>query len=246
MNAITVIRPAAALACAAALAAACAAPAGAATKPTTARFRAVVEGVQTTRWTIDHADPPGPCAATYKGSGRERLDFATRRAVTLNVTRLPIGGAVFSVGDDPTNTLIPATARVNRQGSTTITPYSDQPCGTGNGLLEPLVKPDCGPRTKPLTLMISAQSRPVNSIGIRGLSPSFGLYKRCPVSGVAFPNLLALDKGKPIQTPWPEDEIFDRTERKIIILGRGADTESSGGDSSTTTLRWTLTLLRVK
>jgi len=44
----------------------------------------------------------------------------------------------------------------------------------------------------------------------------------------------------------PRRDLFDRSQGKIILLGRGTVRSNAFGDSSTTKIRWDLTLRRVR
>src|SRR5215208_3332974 len=60
-----------------------------------ARFKATVEGVQTTKWTANHPST-SRCDAAYHGQGSERVTFASTRAVTIKAFQINTSPPAFA------------------------------------------------------------------------------------------------------------------------------------------------------
>src|SRR3954463_1755299 len=110
--------PLCALAAAVALLFCAAASATAPPRVQQARFKATVEGVQTTVWTADHPTT-GRCDTAYHGKGTERVTFSSTRAVTVKALQLAGSRPLFAgspgrAGGEPD---LPTSGWVRRSGT---------------------------------------------------------------------------------------------------------------------------------
>lgn len=240
---VSLYRLAAVAAAAAGLAAALlhSAPARAATPPRLeARFSAEVEGLATTTWTTNRAEP-GPCGATWAGHGAERFTFSTRRPVS--VLAASSGGAdpLLTFGPAGRATTLPVEGRVRRQGLLDVTPNPGECAGGGGEIpIEPLVPVDCG--TKRFTGRFALRYAR-GAVSLSGQSAS-ARYRNCPASGVTFPNVASLRNGRLLAVAWPKREVFDAAQKRVILMGGGRVTSNVGGTRAVSTVKWTVTLDR--
>jgi hypothetical protein len=223
-----------------------ASPAGAATPPKieTALFKAEIKGVQHSSWTMDHDSLPGePCGARFAGVGNETFSFRSKRPVRLKATRIA-GNVTFTVGRGIAE--FPVKATVDRNGHITVTQHSNMPCGTGNGEATP-AKPDCRTRKFDLTLGLYSVWGAVPRLNLRDATTVQPLdYKNCPTSAPSYEEPLVLNHSKLLAAKWPADEIFDRSIGKEIIIGKGRDEQSSMGTVWSASMRWVLTVTRIR
>jgi hypothetical protein len=221
----------------------CAAPAMAATNVAT--FRAEVKGTQTTTWSENHT-PQSQCDQGVSGSGRERVTFASTRPTTIVATRFGGHHILFGSADLASADIV-TRATVSRQGSTTSTPLDIRCEGTGGGGTPPA--PDCGARHGSLAVALAWS--PAGREGIMleqgDLGSLLHAYTNCPVIGTAFPQLLDLTTaGDSVVARMPASALFDRSIGKHIVIATGRRVSHSGDSTSTTTIRFTVSLTRVK
>jgi hypothetical protein len=204
-----------------------AAPAGA------ARFAVSVQADQRTSWT-QHT-PVLDCAAGSDGAGTERVSFTSGRPDTLTIS----DNALDQVGG-----VIKTRLSVTRHGSLTTTPPSataNCPIAGGDGGgdgVEPLA--DCGSRdVRPYALsLVFADPRHVTLAVTAPFTTR--TYKACYLAGTGFPQLLRA------VTVLPRAELLAlHRNGKEVVLGHRRARTVVGGATSTTTLRWTLTLRRL-
>jgi hypothetical protein len=221
-----------------------AAPAGARTTFPRASFNVLVEGVQTTTWATDHDDPFGACGAHFKGSGNERMTFKTTKPLRVRATRIR-NFLTFTIGRRPASFL--ARAVINRSGTMTVTPHPGECAGGGGGGSPTSQPPDCGRKVSSIDLALQQSFRRRTAILLTdgGLTPLVN-YRNCPVAGTAYPNLLTTTTaGRPVEASMPASDLLDPDQRKHITIGRGTFVSNSGGTSTRTTVRWTVTFTRI-
>src|SRR5215208_1606753 len=98
-----------------------------------ARFKATVEGVQTTVWTADHPST-ARCDTAFHGKGSERVTFASTRAVTVKAFQLAGSRPLFAgspgrAGGQPD---LPTDGWVRRSGTIDRAPVVPE-CAVGDG-----------------------------------------------------------------------------------------------------------------
>lgn len=225
--------------------ASCAAPALAA--PRVAVFRAEVKGVQTTTWT-EHHTPLSRCDQGVTGSGREQVTFHSTRPQKIVATLFGGHHVIFGSADLASADIV-TKATVSRQGETSATPLDPTCLGTGGGGgVAP--KHDCGTHHGSLAVGLgwSPAGRYEGILLEQGdLGSLLNTYTNCPVIGTAFPQLLELTTaGSPIVARIPAAAVFDTSIGKHIVIATGRRVDHSGDSASTTSIRFTVSLTRVK
>jgi hypothetical protein len=226
----------------------CAAPAMAAQHaPRVAVFRAEVKGVQTTTWTENHT-PQSRCDQSVTGSGRERVVFHSTRPQKMIATLFGGHHVLFGSADLASADIV-TRATVDRQGATSATPLAPTCLGAGGGGGVP-PKHDCGTHHGSLAVGLgwSPAGRYEGILLEQGdLGSLLNTYTNCPVIGTAFPELLDLNtSGSPVVARMPVAALFDTTIGKHIVIATGRRVDHSGDSSSTTNIRFTVSLTRVK
>ena len=203
---------------------AAAAPAGA------AQFAVSVQAQQHTVWT-QHT-PVEACAAGSDGTGSERVTVTSRRPDTLTVSTNPL---------DPVGGVIRTRLAVTRSGDLTTTAPPDTancPIAGGDGDPEPLS--DCGTRAvSPYALtLVFTDARHVTLAVTAPFTTR--TYRSCYLAGTGFPQLLRA------VAVLPRAELFAlRPHGKEVVLGHSRARTVMGGATSTTTVRWAITLRRL-
>ncbi len=218
------------------------APARAAAPPRhEARFSAEVEGLATTTWTTTRAEP-GPCGATWAGHGSERFTFSTRRAVGVTATSLGASDPLLTFGPGGRFSTLPVEGRVRRQGTLDVTPNPGECAGGGGDLpIEPLVPRDC--RTKGFTARLAL--RYARGAVMLSTQSASARYRNCPTAGTSFPSVTTLRGGRLLTVAWPSRDVFDASQRRVILVGTGRQASNVGGTRSVSAVRWTVTLDRL-
>ena len=227
--------------------ASCAAPAMAASHaPRVAAFRAEVEGVQTTTWT-EHHTPLSRCDQQVTGSGREQVVFHSTRSQKMVATLFGGHHVVFGSADLASADIV-TRATVNRRGETTASPLDPTCVGAGGGGVAP--QRDCGARRGSLALSLGGSpARRYEGILLEqgDLGSMLHSYQNCPVIGTSFPQLLGLNtSGSPVLARMPAAALFDTAIGKHIVIATGRRVDRSGDSASTTSIRFTVSLTRVK
>lgn len=220
-----------------------AAQASAASGYETAKFKVSVEGKQVHTQANSH-EPMGKCDARNYSSGREVVAFTTPKPVAVTFIKTPdTRTPVIAYGKRKLG--MNTRARVNRSWTSRITPPDpSQGCGdNGGGGGEP-TPPDCGRRTASPWKMRMEWVRP-GWTGLEADRIDRSLYANCP--GGAFPELLEERTGGfPIAAELPNSELFDRKIGKLITIARGTRDYVLHEYEETTTVRWEITLRRMR
>ncbi len=202
-------------------------------------FRVEAEGVQTTTWN-ESRQPTSMCDEASTGS--ETLRFRSRGRAMVVAYRYGRNSVIFgSVGKE-----LVVRASVTRHGQVAVTPADPRCGGAGGGGTPPA--PDCGTHRSPLDL--SLEWRPSGATGISlengSIVPPYALFENCPVIGDAFPRVLDAVDGKPVVARIPASDLFNPSLRKHIVFGHGRERQPSNDGSSTTSIRWTVSLTAVR
>jgi hypothetical protein len=214
--------------------------------PQVAVFRAEVKGVQTTTWTEHHA-PASRCDQAVTGSGREQVLFHSTRPQKIVATlfgghHVLFGSAELASADIVTR------ATVSRRGETSASPLDPTCLGAGGGGIAPTH--DCGTHRGSLAVALgwSPAGRYEGIVLEQGdLGSLLNTYTNCPVIGTAFPQLLELTTtNAPVVARMPAKALFDTTIGKHIVIATGRRVDRSGDSASTTSIRFTVSLTRVK
>jgi hypothetical protein len=213
-----------------------------------ATFKVSVKGVQTTTWSENHQSSGDLCDVTQTGSGSERVVFSSR-PVVIKALRIMSAGSIFFVRGRKPATL-PGRGHVTRNGTLNRGPI-DPRCAVGDGGDGTAAPPpsDCGrKRITSLTLMLGydpANRRRINVFNDSGqAAPDF---EQCPVMGDSWTTILRRDDahGTPGEE-LPAVDLFDRSQGKILVLGKGLVRRTAMDVTSTTRIEWTLTLTRLR
>ncbi|HEU4657028.1 MAG TPA: hypothetical protein VFR97_05865 [Capillimicrobium sp.] len=213
---------------------AAAAPAAAPARQAT--FRVALKGVQTTTWETRHV-PMFECDVSIQGSGTETVRF---RAKPTEVTVDASGGDVsFRQGfHDAT---IDLRATIARQGAIETT--AQRICADGDGTGgPPPPTPDCGTKRSETWVQLRYASRDVIALQPELAAP-LGPFRECPVGGTAWPELLHDVDGRAVGQRLPVDDLF--AHGKHIVIATGREEVSGFDETSTTTIRWELSLTRL-
>jgi hypothetical protein len=230
-----------------------AAPAAAATTrldTREAKFKVSVEGVQTTTWTANH-EPQFRCDRPFTGSGKETVNFKSKRAVVIRAFQLGNGTPMLLNRSRRGLATLPTKGWVNRNGSTSSPPVEPDCAvgdGDGDGTYTPPA-PDCGRKSfgaLDLELMYDPLKR--GRLTLSGNGPRDPqLFKQCPVHGTSWPSILSSDDRKRTAgEELPYKDLFDKRQGKTILIGRGTQRQSVYGITSTSKIRWELTLRRLR
>src|SRR5215211_2953664 len=158
-----------------------------------ARFKATVEGVQTTVWTADHPST-GRCDTAYHGKGSERVTFGSTRAVTVKALQLARSRPLFagSPGRADGQPDLPTNGWVRRSGTIDRAPVVPE-CAVGDGG-GPSTAPasDCGrKRIRALTLRLDYDSARKDWITLMSEPVAQPRFDNCPSLGNGWPVILS-------------------------------------------------------
>jgi hypothetical protein len=215
-----------------------------------ARFRVTVSGVQKTTWTYasESADPD--CPTKSNGSGSETVRFRTPKSRVLRITQFGKLPAIFQFEGQrsplPTTTVAGSVSR-NGTYDTQITGECRAVAQGDNESPEAPPAPDCGTkRFGALGIDLHFVGRSWFWIERDDLHPLTEPFQNCPIMGTEFPELLSTSKGKQLQVRLPQRDLFNRRFGKHIVIGRGRESSNAGGARVVTTIRWDVTLRRLK
>lgn len=99
-----------------------------------------------------------------------------------------------------------------------------------------------------LTIGALAAAAPAGASSILLSRGSRTQFKNCSAAGIVFPYILAIKgNGRTLSAALPKRDLFDATERKLVLVGEGVDRHSrdASGTTYTTTVHWTIELKRV-
>lgn len=227
---------------AAALAAACtltaAAPAAAAPpKVRKGTYKVELEGVQRTSWTTAFSSTEG-CGLSISGAGGETVRFRAKPALlqltAIGSTRVLLRGRRLASLD--------LVATIRRHGQVDA---SGEICSDGDGGGAPPAS-DCGTRRSRLTVDVSWPVRRSDLIAIDPiLAAPLGPFTTCPTGGISWPSLLdRRPDGRLVGAKLPVADLF--RHGKNIVIARDRVVQDTGGEQSTTSIRWTLSFTRVR
>lgn len=223
-----------------------AAPAAVAARPLpelhTGTFKVELKGVQETNWTSDWSTTEG-CDLSASGSGSETVVFrakpATIKASWIGDTRVFTRGR----GAATRTAFLDLVATITRDGRQV---FDGETCSDGDGGAQP-VAPDCGTKRSRLTVELDYAKRRSDLITI---SPDFnvplGPFRSCPTGGISFPDILNTHPGtaRVVGADLPVADLFKYGKNIVIADDRAV--QDTGGDKSTTTIRWTLSFTRLE
>lgn len=213
-------------------------------------FLVHIKGVQTNRWN-QNKSARWECDVDSRGSGWERVRFHTP------VRRMRI----MAMGPKRADTVVfapmPVRGTVARQGKR-VTDSSNLPehcyADGGGGPAPPPPVPDCGTkRIKPgMRVSLFALNGKL-TLGRTGSGRVPDLFRRCDWSGTAWPGLLTRNNKEEISTEFSPRWVFNpRFNRrtgawsKVIMIARGARSGRSFGTWYRSTIRWTVTMKRLR
>ena len=211
-----------------------------------AYFEATLEGVQRDRWDNYHAGTGG-CDPTVASKGSEVIRFRSQ-TVRLEATDM----------EDLSNPVLRRSGRnvelypfrlrgtVTRNGTISVSPVPRECQGTGGGQVPAR---DCG--TKRLRGMRASVgyslARPFGRIEVSSDGEANSPFRNCPGGTQGMPQLLTRKTdGSPITSDLPREELFDKKIGKLIVIGRGRRVQKGDETLDTASIRWELTLRRIK
>jgi hypothetical protein len=214
----------------------------------TAKYTYKVEltGKQTTTWSLNHVGAgPQACDTDQNGSGKEVIRFSSRPAVMYTFDGLSQPYFFQKKGTEVGSLSLPLRGTINRRGSVFTQPLPPgAPCPDGTPTAPPV--PDCGTkRIKGLVVEPEYEFKK-DKIILEQSDAARDPFENCPGGGSSWPYLLKYPGGsyERIGQQLPYDDLFN--QGKNIIIARGTD-KSTGGDLTwTTTIRWELSLTRIK
>jgi hypothetical protein len=230
--------------CAVAALAAAAVPASAAAAAQipTRTFDVSIKGEQTTTFSSSHSSF-GQCDPASHATGSERITFHSYGANTIVAKRVRRDIVVFGTGKPGTDD-IDVHGRIERKSKTYTAPLDPRCLGTG-GNTTPPPAPDCGVRHSNFSIGIAwwPDARTGGIILSQSLFVPLPLFKNCPVTGIAFPNVLtAATGGHQIVARIPARDLFNPDLREHIVLARGQFVSSGSDGGYTSRIRWAITL----
>jgi hypothetical protein len=214
----------------------------------TAVFKVSFEGRQSNEWT-NHHEKTQQCDYNIDGEGDETMRFASKRPTRVVVTSFPGAPSMLirvkgSLSTDIGGNDLDYKGKATRHAKTVISGWDPKCGGKGGG---GYATPDCGTRRfGDGSALLSFQPGDRLTLG-GGILPAVPLFKDCPLLGTGAPDLLDTNSAfKPITSKWPRSEVFDKSHRKFIIIGRGKQVRKDAETSDTTRIRWEATFVRVK
>jgi hypothetical protein len=205
------------------------------------KFRVQVEGVQKTTWQHQHVKQ-FDCDSNSAGSGKETVRFRSKPEV-VKIFKFGKSTPIVMQGKKG-SAILDLRSKITRNG--TRTESGGKVCSYGDGTGSAPKPPDCGTKRSTLFADLEYFSGRKDVIGLQQ-SPvvPLGPFHNCPVGGTAWPSLLDRDvnKSKSIGTRLPARDLF--RYGKHIVIGKGREKQVGAEDSSTTTIRWELTIKRL-
>lgn len=213
-------------------------------------FKVKINGIQTNKWFTDKS-PKFDCDWYAKGSGWERVMFNTP------FRKMRISAFGTKRADSAIFAPLPARGKVMRQGKlTTDTSNVPENCrgDGGDGPAPPPPPPDCG--TKPIRntkLALVALKGKLTLDRKLTRDPAKDPFRNCDWKGKAWPGLLQ-HKGKVrISTPFRPRWVFNRNFNrrtgewsKVIMIARGIHTNRDFDGWYKSSIRWTVTMKRLR
>jgi hypothetical protein len=211
-----------------------------------ARFKATIEGVQTTTWTANHPST-ARCDQAMHGSGSERVTFASTRPVTVKAFQMAGMNGPSMLGNHGLAVLF-THGWVKRSGTLDRAPVVPE-CAVGDGggpSSEPPAS-DCGRKRIPALLLdlLYDPAKP-NRIFLQSEPVQAPRFDNCPSLGDGWPVIVSRSGDHTIGQTLPARDLFDSRQGKMIVLGKGKVAGGSDGVTYTTRVNWTLTLTRLK
>ncbi|MBB4662228.1 hypothetical protein [Conexibacter arvalis] len=206
-------------------------------KVRTGLFKVELEGVQRTTWSTDWSSTEG-CDLSVHGSGSETVRFRSKPTTILvtwiGQTRVFTRGRAIGALD--------LAATITRHGSEQA---DGEVCSDGDGGGAPAA-PDCGTKRSRRTVELGYPVRRSDVIALRtDHNVPLGPFRSCPTGGVSWPSLLDTHPvtGRVVGAALPIADLF--RHGKNVVIARDRAVQDSGGDRSTTTIRWTLSFTRL-
>ena len=205
-------------------------------------YRAQIEGVQTTTWTLNHVGA-GWCDADQTGSGKEVIRFSSKPKRIWTFDGIELHSFFSGKPGSIAEAKFPLKGTVDRSGSiTTGPPVGDVPCAGGDGTGE-TPQPDCGRRPiSGLTVMPQYAFRKDLIVLEQQDAAAGPQYKNCPGSSM-WPYLLSYEGSRQIGQRLPFSDLYNQGIN--IVIARGTH-KTTGEYTSTTRIRWSLKLTRLK
>ncbi len=214
-------------------------------------FKVKISGVQTNQWDTNKT-PKFECDWYAQGSGRETVRFHTpfRRMRIVASGARRANNAIFAP--------IPARGKVTRKGTyETQTDHLPESCfgDGGDGPAPPPPAPDCGTKSiRSGKLSLWARNGKLTLDQTMSRQPAKDLFRNCPWRGKRWPAMLSRKgNGKDISTGFKPKWIFNRKFNrktgawsKVIMIARGTDTVRHIDGWYKTTIRWTVTMKRLR
>ena len=214
-----------------------------------ATFKVSVKGVQTTTWSENHQSTGARCDYTSTGSGTERVVFSSRPVVVEAWQVMSAGSVFFVRGSKPAT--LPGRGYVTRHGKSERGPI-DPGCAVGDGgdgTAPPPPASDCG-RKRITSLRLQLGFDPANRKRINVFNDSSTAapeFEQCPIAGESWTTILRRDDAHGTAgEELPAVDLFDERQGKMLVLGKGQVRRTAMDTTSTTRIRWTLTLTRLR
>ena len=209
-------------------------------------FLVSVKGTQKTTWTYDHVGQ-GSCDGNQHGSGKQVVKFssAAKKMHTFDGLSQPYFFTKTKGGAGQLS--LPLKGKVTRNGSMTV-PVPADPMACPDGVGGPPPSPDCGTKAFSKGIVVSPKyeyGKPRIVLEQKDAYNVPELFKHCPEGGDPFPYLLKEDTaGETVGQSLPYDDLF--AHGKHILIASATYKKSDGESKWTTTIRWELTLKRIK
>lgn len=204
------------------------------------KFKVELEGVQRTTWETHHT-MQFECDSNSDGMGRETVRFRSKPAV---VSVAAFGASTPIILQKRRSAILDLRSKITRQGE--LTNYGGKICAYGDGTGATAPAHDCGAKSSTLYAELAYDGQRRGFIGLeQSLAVPLGPFLNCPVGGTAWPTLLDrnIATSRMIGQRLPVRDLFKHG--KNIVIARGREVVSTGETTSTTTIRWTLSLTRV-
>jgi hypothetical protein len=221
-----------------------------------AKFRVSLDGVQTTTWSEDavvgSGSGPG-CDIRRKGTGSERVTFATSSPITARMERRryhgkPIPRIRFASGDEAFKVAATIDRRADVQPDTDSCTGETSPSGQS---------PDCGTRTADWWIFVAPVylHRDHVWVGSDYRKSQDDPFQSCEHFGPGFPEMSQFrdipgtdGRRELIDAPLSTRKLFDRHVKHLSVTGHGSltDADDTPEVHSLTELTWHVTFERLK
>lgn len=214
-------------------------------------FKVKITGVQTNTWSTDKK-PRFECDWFAQGSGSERVKFHTP------FRRMRISAFGSRRADSAIFAPIPVRGKVTRKGTyETQTDHLPEHClaDGGDGPAPPPPAPDCG--TKAIRsgklVLVALDGKLTLDRRMTRTSPK-DLFRNCDWRGTVWPSLLTRKgNGAKVSTGFSPRWVFNRKFNrktgewsKVIMIARGKRTNRDFDGWYKTSIRWTVTMKRLR